>query len=531
MVASLLKVIASGIQDERLTFRRTLYPFQKIWIKAGRFTTKWERLDFENTPTFGNTAFFRLLRKGHLITRLFLVATMPDIYSLQAQAYVANGSQRAYPQFGWTNSLGHALIQQVTLDIAASRVETIDSRLLEILDEFHTPLEKVPMMNELIRRKDNGFTETSFGWPQPAARTASLAGFSSAISAGVSLPPAFQEQVVVPLPFWFTRGDTGGALPIDAMSMDEVRVGITMRSLAGLYFTSTQLPANVSNTDGASLWPLSGSYLYGSDPIINPSATPLRDAKGRPIQFPLNMQLGDCHIMAEYVYLDQNEANRFRIGDLQVPVVQHYAINPHDSLGLPNARIRLDIPNPTRDVFFMCHPYGAPSYNAHFLATRDLTGTINTLPNGSQTPWWPDAVGLTAESSADYLRPAFALSQSEPISGYELDYQGSLVRFRTEGGALFRSIVPSVEQRKSPWHHRYYYNFPLAIQNGFTPFSKPQGAANLDKIPTRDLVLRFRTPYGNISGLNVGRFTVYSYAETYNMLRIYGGRSGLMFAY
>jgi len=165
MVASLLKLVSSGIQDERLHFRATLYPFTKVWVKAGRFTTQWSRLDFENVPTFGNTAFFRILRKGHLVTRLFLVAQMPDIYTSQRVAQQAAGINPVFPKFGWTNSLGHALINQLTLDIAASRVETIDSRLLEILDEFNTPLEKVPIMNELIKRKDNGFTETSFGWP------------------------------------------------------------------------------------------------------------------------------------------------------------------------------------------------------------------------------------------------------------------------------------------------------------------------------------------------------------------------------
>ena len=522
MVASLLKVIASGIQDERLAFRPTLYPLQKVWVKAGRFTTKWERLDFENTPAFGQTGFFRILRKGHLLTRLFLVATMPDIYTPQAKACVANANTLAYPQFGWTNSLGHALVQQLTFDIATYRVETLDSRLLEILDEFHTPLEKVPVINEMIKRKDNGFTQTSFGWPQGAARQQSLNGFE----AGSVMPPV-QETVVVPLPFWFTRGDTGCALPVDAMSMDDLRVGITFRGINGLYYTTTQVP-NTTNADGASLTPLLGAKFYSQDPILHPNQEPLSNANGL-IQMPLSLLLGDCHIMAEYIYLDQNEANRFRLADLQVPVVQHYLINPQDTQGLMNTRIRLDIPNPTRDLYFMCNPYLAPSYNAHFLATRTLTGSTNSLPNNGQTPWWPDAVGLSSLQTGLLVRPAFALSQSEPLSGYELDYQGSLVRFRTEGPAMFRSIVPSYEQRKSPWVNRYYYNLPLAIQNGFTPFSKPQGEANLDKITQRDLILQFKPTPGLI--LSVPRYTVYSYAETYNMLRIYGGRGGLMFAY
>ena len=364
MVASLLKVIASGIQDDRLAFRPTLYPFQKIWVKAGRFTTKWERLEFENTPAFGQTGFFRILRKGHLLTRLFLVATMPDIYTPQAKACVANATSRspplavspalqAYPQFGWTNSLGHALIQQLTFDIATYRVETLDSRLLEILDEFHTPLEKVPIMNDLIKRKDNGFTQTSFGWPQGSARQQSLNGFAA--GRGALMPP-FQETVVVPLPFWFTRGDTGCALPVDAMSMDDLRVGITFRALNGLYYTTTQVP-NTTNGDGASLTPLTGAKFYAEDPVLTHNQIPLTEMSG-PIQMPLSLSLGDCHIMAEYIYLDQNEANRFRLADLQIPVVQHYALNPQDTQGLVNTRIRLDIPNPTRDLYFMCNPYG-----------------------------------------------------------------------------------------------------------------------------------------------------------------------------
>ena len=81
-------------------------------------------------------------------------------------------------------------------------------------------------------------------------------------------------------------------------------------------------------------------------------------------------------------------------------------------------------------------------------------------------------------------------------------------------------------QRKSPWVNRYYYNIPFAIQNGLTPFSRPQGEANLDKITQRELVLRFKG-YGTV----VNQFIVYVYAETYNMLRVYGGRAGCMFAY
>jgi hypothetical protein len=90
---------------------------------------------------------------------------------------------------------------------------------------------------------------------------------------------------------------------------------------------------------------------------------------------------------------------------------------------------------------------------------------------------------------------------------------------------MFRADVPSYEQRKFPWVNRYYYNLHLAIQNGYKPFTRALGAANLDKVPHKELVLFFKQ---GMAG--VGRFVVYCYAETYNMMRVYGGRAGMMFA-
>ena len=267
MVASLLRILCSGIQDERLAFKATMYPFYRVWNKTGRFTTQWTRLDFDNVPAFGQTGIVRITRKGHLVTRLFLVAEMPDIWSIQRRASVANGST-AYPRFGWTNSLGHALVAGLTMDIGGSRVESLDGRLMEVLDEFYTPMEKVGIANEGLRRRDTGFTEQTWGWPPSEAM--------------IGLNQGYKERVVVPLPFWFSRGDMGCALPVDAIGLDEIRCGITFRSASGLYFTGTQPLGQASEAEGSGLWPLEGSRFYTADPVLNPVVlnSPLTDANG-----------------------------------------------------------------------------------------------------------------------------------------------------------------------------------------------------------------------------------------------------------
>ena len=515
MVASLLKPLTTGIQDERIAYGETFFPFAKVWQTTGRFTTQWTRLDFESNPTFGSTHFVRLLRKGHLITRLFLVAEMPNIYLQQAAAEAASvalGKTFVGPKFGWTNSLGHALLANMTMSIGNTQVEQLDSRLLEMLDEYTVPIEKTTTANRLIQRLDNGFTQSSFGRSPETTR------------------------VYVPLPFWFSRGDPGCALPIDAIQHDEVRIGVTFRGLQGLYYTDSRNVGVESEgreglADGAALWPMGESPFYYAD-AAGTVVPGLRADNPKVIEVPgIRMPrlgalpLGETYILAEYVYLDQPEANRFRLSDLQIPIVQHYPIQPYPSRGLPTARIRIDIPNPTRDIYWMCQRVEAPSYNAYFLATRDLSGSGVTV-----APWWPNAQGLQ-DNQPGFLVPGFAYRDSEPLAGVALMYEGNLVRWRTQAPAAFRSVIPSWEMKKSPWINRYFYNFSFGLWNGYTAFSRPRGEANLDKITNRELVLQFATNRGSYNPNHVHNYTVYVWAETYNLLRVYGGRAGILFAY
>ena len=267
-------------------------------------------------------------------------------------------------------------------------------------------------------------------------------------------------------------------------------------------------------------------YKYvGSGGIIIPGLDPNRPVELiEGVQMPARLSLGETYLLAEYIYLDQPEANRLRIADIQVPIVQHYTLEPHATNGIARAIIDLNIPNPTRDLFWIVQRKEAPSYNAHFLATRDLTGGINPKL------LWPDAHGLNTKFP-EYLTPGFVNSNSEPIKGVAIVYNGSLVRVRTEDASLFRTVLPTTEQKKTPWVNGYYYNFPFGIQNGKTAFSKPRGEANLDKIQKREMYMEFR-PFAGCTDPNaVPSYNVYVWAETYNILRIYAGRAAMLFAY
>lgn len=524
MVASLVRLLHSGPQDQRLLPIKPndTSAYVRVLVRAGRMTTQWHRLDFQQKPQFGQQAFCELPTKGELLTRLYLVTTMPDIYTPQLEAQTAAGANFAGPRFGWTNSLGHALIDQATVDIGGSRVERLDSRLLEIMDEYNTPLEKLVNKNTLIARKDNGFRETTFG---------------------NSLTP---QQVVVPLPFWFSKGDLGAALPIDAIHVDSVRVGIQFRPLNQVVYTQSRnfvngLSAAVPNVIGSALWPIEGSSFYQLDAggavvpgLVETDGTPITAPVSviPGIKMPRSFSLGDTYLLAEYIYLDRPEANRFRLADIEIPITQHYTIEPKDTKGFQNCIIPFELINPVRSLYWMGQNYNALQYNTYFLATKDLASQV-TYPTSeyperySETyiPWWPDCSGLFA-GVPGFLIPGFSTRGSEPFTSIEVVYEGSFIRTSTENCALYRSILPSLEERKSPWVNRYMYCIPFGTQAGFYPPSTPMGEANWNRIMKKEMRLGVAP-----TGQSPQRLWVYCYAETYNILKVYGGRASLLFAY
>ena len=485
------------------------------WVRNANYGTGAEyfsRVSNTNKPTYTFTATNRtqwLTFGTYYKSAPVVTITLTKLSPTNPKFY----TDLVGPHFGWTNSLGHSLIDSASITIGGNLVETINGQLMEILDEFQTPLEKVSEVSNLICRSESGFTQTTYG-------------FSNTTS----------QKVITPLPFWFSRGDPGCVLPIDALNVDEVRLTVNFKPVTSLYYTDSRAGTPVINVEGGSLWSMLNSRFYYNDPDSNLVMTNMEPSRVYPnapisafapdIVMPGTFRIPESYLLVEYIYLDKAEANRFRIADLQVPIVQHYILNPEDTNKNLYTKIPLNIPNPTRDIFFYCQRYEAPSLNAHFLATRDIS--INQTDPYSL--WWPDATGLNARYPGT-LKPGFSSSGSEPIRWLALNYNDTINRYSTENVALFRSFLPSIEQRKAPWVNRYYYNLPFGLNSGINPFSMPLGQANLDKIQRVNLSLGFHGITGDPTDNYAERFWVRTYAETYNIFRVYGGRGTMMFAY
>jgi hypothetical protein len=532
--ATSLTLVSSGLADARQ--RPSLgNPDVNQFVKVLKKTTRWaaqlNRVEFDGAPEFGKRVSMTLPRIGELVNGFTLAVTMPDIYAPQLAAIKAAGgtsfdASGAFlgPVYGWTNSLGHALIQQIELEIGGTIVQTLDGRLLEILDELNESLEAVIAKNAMIKRKPNGFNARSWLTPTPLT-------------------------VYIPIPFWFSRrGITSHALPLEALAAEIVRVHVTFRPIAELFYTEARVnTATVGYREGTdpaaatppAMWPLAGGRFWMADATATGrvydmnAEMPAGGVSGKLIDgitMPTRFSPDAAFALVEYISLEEYEALAFRSAELTYPVEQHVAVPVTATQTAKEVRIELPYSNPTKEILWVAQRPEVATYNAWFLFTRDLGPVVPPQASAAEKspcalPWWPDAVLLPTAGQRWEMVPAFRTAFSEPLQGAALLYN-SYDRFVHEGGSFFRGVVPSQSFTKSAIHNRYVYAYAFGQRRRFAAPYGPRGAANWDKIPRKEA---FFTMAAGRGGVPPPAMNLYVYVTIWNIFKVYGGRGGLLF--
>jgi hypothetical protein len=525
--ATSLTLVSSGLAESRLHppfGRPEVSQFVTVLRKTTRWAAQQRRVDFDGQPSFGTKVSLTLPRIAELVGNLTLVVTLPDLLTPQLRAITASGGTSLTnpgtflgPLFGWTNCIGHAMINIIELEIGGAIVDRMDGRLLEVLDELYEPLEMLPAKNQMIQRNPSTY------------------------SSSTSVGPVGGQVVYVPLPFWFCSGSLAQYLPLDAISAETVRVHITFNPVNTLTYTNARvdtetgnvyapmtLPGSMLMAVGSSFWrsnPLSDKRVYG----INPSI-PMSGISGElipDITMP-TLVLGDTYILAEYISVEEPEAIALRSSELTYFVEQHNTTPVVTSLNSTELHIPLELRNLTKEIFWVLQRPEALDYNAWFLFTRDLSSV-----DGFE-PWWPDAQ-LTLTSENDWLvLPAFRNAFSEPLAGATLLYSGE-ERFDQDGGSFFRTLVPSLHYKKAAVHDRYVYAWSFGLRPALQGDESlageayaPRGAANWDLIPKKELYLRLNSGRG---GGTPPSMNAYVWTTSWNVMKVFGGRAGMLFDY
>ncbi len=211
---SLLQLAAQGKQDVFLTGNPQISFYKVVYRRYTNFSIESCRMYFEGTPNFGQRITCLVPRFGDLLGQVFLDVTLPPLYaSVDGSCPCAPDPATAIP-ISYVNSIGHALIEEITLEIGEQEIDKQTGEFMEIWTQLSTPAGQQDALNNMIGRVNN------YTAPQ-------LTG---------------EQKIIVPLQFWFCR-NPGNYLPLLALQYHPVRINIKLRSLQGMAYTGSAADA------------------------------------------------------------------------------------------------------------------------------------------------------------------------------------------------------------------------------------------------------------------------------------------------
>jgi len=226
----LLQLVAQGKQDVFLTGNPQMTWFKMVYRRYTNFAVESQPMYFDGTPDFGKKITCNVPRRGDLLSQVFLEVTLPALNLLNA-----DGSKG--PAVSYVNSVGHALIQEITIEVGEQEIDRQNGEWMEIWSNYTTTKDKQTAFYNMIGKVDGYSPPTLYG----------------------------PLKLYIPLKFWFCK-NPGLALPLIALQYHPIRINLTIRPLNKLFFsqalttpacsTLQVAPAQISDL---MLW---GDYIY-----------------------------------------------------------------------------------------------------------------------------------------------------------------------------------------------------------------------------------------------------------------------------
>ena len=212
---ALIQIVTSyAPQDIYLSMNPEMTFFKSIYKRHSNFAMETVPIEFTDNPDFGKRNRIRINRYGDLISKLYLhikidglnrdyVEALRRAEGIDHNANIIScyciecieDEYRDKVNYGWINSLGHALIESVHIEIGGTRIDRHYGEWLEIWSELTTLPSKRAAYYELIGKVD--------------PRTWTADTFIGDV------------DLFVPLQFWFCK-EYGLALPLIALQYHDV---------------------------------------------------------------------------------------------------------------------------------------------------------------------------------------------------------------------------------------------------------------------------------------------------------------------
>jgi hypothetical protein len=257
MGGGLMQLVAYGAQDIYLTGNPQITFFKVVYRRHTNFAMENIQQTFSGNPSFGQRATAIVSRNGDLINSAYLNVQLPSLsdgnwYFVNQTSPSPSPGQNTY-QLCWTNYVGLALIQYVTVEIGGQEIDKHYGFWMYVWQELTMTSEKAQGYKRMVGGND------AAGW--------------------LLLGNALEAQELhVPLDFWFNI-NAGLSLPLIALQYHEVRFVFQFRDLKDL----------VVLIDG------NGNHVPVTEWAIRAPTVPA----------PL------IELFIDYIYLDTDERRRF----------------------------------------------------------------------------------------------------------------------------------------------------------------------------------------------------------------------------
>ena len=375
----------------------------------------------------------------------------------------------------WVNNIGEQLIKYVEIEIGGQRIDKHYGEWLHIWNELTCPYSQEQGYQKMI-------------------------GNIPSLTKNSSDQTKIERQTLyIPLQFWFCK-NPGLALPLIALQYHEVKISIEFEDLKNLLI------------------------VYDNN---------------NSIQAPSGLVLGESSLWVDYIFLDQEERQRFAqlsheylIEQLQYP--------GEESLQTNSNKIRLNFNHPVKEIIWVVQTPNAIEAKQQFNYTNklqrsntsiDCTYGDRLLENIQENICVANNItGLNIKSSRNNVGINNCVNAHIKLNGQD--------RFSEQQGEYFNYVQPYNHHTRTPSIGINVYSFALKPEE-----HQPSGTCNFSRIDNGNLFLTI-TPESltkkNIiisDGIQTehttngtGSAKIRIYATNYNVLRIMSGMGGLAYS-
>lgn len=561
MPGGLLQLSKYGAQNTYLNGNPQMTYFKSVFKRHTNFAMEMIRIDFEGVQELANNVDTlmrcKIARNGDLVSKIYFCINLPDIYSSYYDEYDAQGSRLSSTnvEFQWIPNIGSQIIRKCTLSIGGNKISEIYGQWIEIWHEIFLDTAGKNNFDAMTGHIPDCFMPAHNGWNAGFYPSSSLINtentnpdsekyfFTEFRKNPYLQPPSIKaRKLYVPIPFWFSN-NPGLALPLIALQYHDINIEFECRPITELYTiietrSNGDVERGVRTSPNASLpWHNIGHFVTGIPHENFADGMDLRDGESN-IQG-WNM---DTHILANYIFLDNDERKKFAANSHEYLIEQ---VNRLDFTGVTGTKaLNLQFNHPVKYLVWCAQRSDVSSrLNRH----NNFTNWIDEfIPPGSDAylkllgedtddPLYfqLNDDGTIRTATLDQLEDSRALIptkfnfryfEEDIIQNSRLLFDG-VERYTTRDGPFFRFLQSYQHGTKVDKSGIYMYSFALDPGR-----YQPSGSCNFSRVAEAHLEVEMTQVESEAANASSYDYNVFVYAINYNILRVTAGMGAMAYA-